>query len=144
MGATPLPSAAAPAFIPRPVSRGAPYMADFLELRRRAQEAATAATEAPGPYLAALDPGTQEWNRRAWLASQFGADAPGAQANQLAVANLMALRRPEAQGGGTYRGRMADAIRGAMSRLQQQRINRGAPRESFLDWYLDKTQGQAV
>ena len=144
VGATPLPSAAAPAFIPRPVSRGAPYMADFLELRRRAQEAATAATEAPGPYLAALDPGTQEWNRRAWLASQFGADAPGAQANQLAVANLMALRRPEAQGGGTYRRRMADAIRGAMSRLQQQRINRGAPRESFLDWYLDKTQGQAV
>jgi hypothetical protein len=112
---------------------------DVVELRRRALEAAGRATTAPGPYLAELDPGTEEWNRRAWLASQFGADAPGAQANQLAVANLLALQRP---GGGMFRGQMADAIRGAMSRLQQQRVNQGAPKESFLDWYLTQTKGQ--
>ena len=119
----------------------------LAELRRRAEEAAQAAVEAPGPYLAGIpqgELGTQqraEWNRRAWLAAQFG-EAAGAQAaaeNQRAVANLLALRRPEEQGGGMYRGRMADAIRGAMARMQQHRINTGAPSESFLDWYLTQT-----
>ena len=117
---------------------------DVVELRARAREAADAAITAAGPYLAELDPGTAEWNRRAWLAGQFGSDAPGAQANQLAVANLLALQRPPEQGGGMFRGRMADAIRGAMSRLQQQRLNQGSPRESFLDWYLNKTRGQTT
>jgi hypothetical protein len=117
------------------------------ELRRRAEEAAQAAVEAPGPYLAGIPQGElgsqqrAEWNRRAWLAAQFG-EAAGSQAsaeNQRAVANLLALRKPEEQGGGMYRGRMADAIRGAMARMQQHRINTGAPSESFLDWYLTQT-----
>ena len=128
--------------------RAAPSFSNTFELRRRAQEAADAAITASGPYLTDVPVGDRgseqraEWNKRAWLASQFGSDAPGAQDNQLSVANLLALQRPQDQGGGAYRGRMADAIRGAMSRLQQQQLNQGAPRESFLDWYLNKTRGQ--
>lgn len=113
----------------------------LTELRRRAGEAAQAAVEAPGQYLSGETVGTPEWNRRAWLAAQFG-EAAGAQAsaeNQRAVANLLALRKPEEQGGGMYRGQMASAIRGAMARMQQHRINTGAPSESFLDWYLTQT-----
>ena len=113
---------------------------ELAELRLRAGQAAEAATTAPGAYMAGtsetIDP--VEFRRRAWLSQQFGADA-GAQAameNQMRVANLLALQR---QGGGAYRGRMADAIRNAMSNLYQQRLNVGAPRENFLQWYLDQT-----
>jgi len=113
---------------------------ELAELRLRAGQAAEAATTAPGAYMAGtsetIDP--VEFRRRAWLSQQFGADA-GAQAameNQMRVANLLALQR---QGGGAYRGRMADAIRSAMSNLYQQRQNVGAPRENFLQWYLDQT-----
>ena len=111
---------------------------EIAELRRRAGEAARAATTAPAAYMGGADPETAEFRRRAWLASQFGADA-GAQTameNQMRVANLLALQR---QGGGAYRGQMADAIRGAMGNLYQQRLNVGAPRENFLSWYLQRT-----
>ena len=54
----------------------------------------------------------------------------------MAVANLLALQR---QGGGVYQGQMADAIRNAMYRLAEQRVNVGKPRETFLDWYLGQT-----
>jgi hypothetical protein len=110
-----------------------------MELRARALEASRAATSPVGPYLSQYTPGTPEWNKAAWLSSQFGSEAENAMANQLSVAQTLALqRRPEA-GGGTYRGRMADAIRDAMQNLYQGRINVGAPRESFLDWYLTQT-----
>ena len=116
------------------------------ELRERATEAAMAATQPSGQYL---DPsrsglnlntpeGLAEWNKRAWYVSQFGPGATGASANQRAVANLFALQRP---GGGVYRGQMADAIRNAMERLQQHRINIGAPRETFLSYILGGGQG---
>lgn len=121
---------------------GVPEAERVAELRRRAQQAATAAITSPGTYLEEVPMGDlgsderAEWNRRAWLTSQFGSGATAAQANQLAVANLLALQRPT---GGAYRGQMADAIRNAMARLQQQRVYGGAPKESFLDWYLRRT-----
>jgi len=108
-------------------------------LRRRARDAARASAQSTGQYLAEVDTGTPEWNRRAWLTSQFGPDAAQAASNQMRVANLLALQR---EGGGTYRGRMADAIRNAMGNLYQQRLNVGEPRESFLDWYLSQTDPQ--
>jgi len=111
---------------------------ELAELRLRAGQAAEAATTAPGAYMAGVDPEGADFRRRAWLSQQFGADAGAQEAmeNQMRVANLLALQR---QGGGAYRGRMADAIRNAMSNLYQQRLNVGAPRENFLQWYLDQT-----
>ena len=109
------------------------------ELRRRARDAARASAQAPGIYLSEAAAGTPEWNKRAWLSSQFGPDSAQAASNQMRVANLLALQR---QGGGAYRGRMADAIRNAMGNLYQQRLNVGEPRESFLDWYLSQTDPQ--
>ena len=133
--------AAAPPISAEGVVRGTPRTPaeELAELRRRAGEAAEAATTAPGAYMSGAIPETEEFRRRAWLSQQFGADA-GAQAameNQMRVANLLALQR-----GGTrdpYRGRMADAIRNAMGNLYQQRLNVGAPRENFLNWYLKQT-----
>ena len=115
------------------------YPGGLEEIRRRAGEAARASVQATGPYLAGAAAGTSEWNRRAWLASQFGSDAAQAASNQMRVANLLALQR---EGGGTYRGRMADSIRNAISNLYQQRLNVGEARESFLDWYLRETEPQ--
>ena len=112
------------------------YPGGLEEIRRRAGEAARASVQATGPYLAEAAAGTPEWNRRAWLASQFGSGAEQAASNQMRVANLLALQR---QGGGTYRGRMADAIRSSMGNLYQERLNVGEARESFLDWYLRET-----
>jgi hypothetical protein len=113
------------------------------ELRRDAQMAATAATTDPGAYIGGVDPGSAEFNRRAWLGGQFGLGAQDAQANQMRVANLLALQR----GGdrGAYTGTMARHIRNAMNRLQGQ-YTRGIgggdpqPRESFLSWYLNATK----
>ena len=117
------------------------------ELRNRAREAATAAAVAPGAYLAGVTPGTNEFNRRAWYSSQFGSGAENAAANQLAVANLLATRRPGGAGGagtGAYTGQMANAIRRAMGNLYMQRRNLGNPQENFLNWYLDQTQPTAT
>ena len=114
---------------------------DAATLRQRAQLAAEAGVTAPGRFLsqtaagAAVAPGSDEFNRRAWYGEQFGT-GEGAEANRLAVANLMALQRG---GGGAYTGTMATAIRNAMAELAQQRLNVGDPRESFLNWYLART-----
>ena len=112
---------------------------ELEELRSRAREAARAATTAPGAYMAGVVPETEDFRRRAWLASQFGADADSAtaQANQMRVANLLALQRPGRRD--PYRGQMASAIRNAMANLYQQSLNVGAPRENFLNWYLQQT-----
>ena len=119
--------------------RGTAGGADPALLRQRAWEAAAAATQPVGQYLTQSPVGSEDWNRRAWLYSQFGSGAESAMANQLGVAQMLAVqRRPEA-GGGVYRGQMADAIRNAMTNLYQQRQNVGRPKESFLDWYLQQT-----
>ena len=110
---------------------------ELAMLRARAQQAANAATMAPGAYLSGVTPGTPEFNRRAWYASQFGSDAENAAANQLAVANLLATRRPG--GAGAYTGQMGDAIRRAMTNLYYQRGDAGQPQENFLNWYLKQT-----
>jgi hypothetical protein len=121
--------------------------ADIGELRRRAQQAATAATTDPGVYIGGsptdpVVPGSAEFNRRAWMAGQFGPGAQEAQANQMRIANLLALQRGGGQG--AYTGAMAYYIRNAMNRLAGQYtrgIGGGAaqPRESFLNWYLQRT-----
>ena len=122
-----------------------PYIAargTAADLRNRALQAAEAATTDPGVYMAGAPPGEEgtpereRFNRRAWYTSQFGPGAQQAQSNQMAVANLLALQR---KGGGVYQGQMADAIRNAMYRLAEQRVNIGKPRETFLDWYLGQT-----
>jgi hypothetical protein len=123
------------------------YDSPIAELRRRAQQAATAATMDPGAYIGGsptdpVVPGSAEFNRRAWMGGQFGLGAQGAQANQMRVANLLALQRGGGQG--AYTGTMAYAIRNAMNRLAGQYtrgIGGGAaqPRESFLNWYLQRT-----
>lgn len=123
------------------------YMAgtDEATLRARAQEAALAATQPIGQYMEGLTPETAEFNRRAWLASQFGSEAENAMANQMRVAQMLATRRPTQAGGvGTYyQGRMGDAIRNALGRMYQQRVYQGdQPRESFLNWYLQQTGEQ--
>ena len=110
---------------------------ELAELRSRAALAAEAATTAPGAYLAGVTPGTADFNRRAWYAAQFGSDAENAAANQLAVANLLATRRPG--GASAYTGQMGDAIRRAMTNLYQQRSDAGQPQENFLSWYLAQT-----
>ena len=115
------------------------YQAQGMEaLRARAGDARTAAETARAPYLADATPGTADFRRRAWLADQFGAGAEGSSSNQQSVANLLALQREG--GGDPWRGQMATSIRNAMANLYQQRLNVGAPRESFLGWYLDQTQ----
>jgi hypothetical protein len=62
-----------------------------------------------------------------------------AAANQLGLANLMALQRG---GGGLYGGAMGGAISSALGELQSQLMARD-PDANFLDWYLARTQGQA-
>jgi len=118
---------------------GAEGGVDPAALRARAWQAANASMEPVGPYLSGATPGTPGWNQRAWLSSQFGEGAEQAASNQLGVAQMLALQRSQDTGGGVYRGQMANAIRNAMSNMYQGRINVGAPKESFLDWYLGQT-----
>lgn len=74
--------------------------------------------------------------RMAYLAT-FGADSPSGAENQLKVANLLALQR---QGGGMYRGRMADAVSNAMSKMQQYRSAQDYDPGTFLDWYVKQNR----
>jgi len=112
-------------------------------LRERAQQAAEATMMDPGAYMETFTPGTANWNRAAWMTEQFNpmANERAAAQNQLAIANLLALQRPDVggTGQGAITGQMASAVRNAMARLQQQRLNTGAARGSFLDWYLGQT-----
>ena len=129
-------------------SATAPDMATLEELRERAREAAMASTfvGGPGAYVAAAQDPTQ-LARRGVYASLFGQDAENQAANQLAVAQTLAMQRVDPETGapgGTYRGRMATAIRNALQRVQQHRTAQGAPRESFLQWYLGEYHPKAV
>ena len=115
--------------------------ANLATLRERAKDAAEASTfvGGPGAYVAAATT-PNELARRAVYASLFGQDAENQAANQLAVAQTLAMQRvnPETGVAGTYRGRMGDAIRRALQGVQRYRTAQGAPRESFLDWYLTR------
>jgi hypothetical protein len=66
----------------------------------------------------------------------FGQPAESAYANQMAVAQMLARQR---QGGGQYRGRLGDAIGRAVASMARGRQAVGAPKTSFLDWYLGQT-----
>jgi len=121
------------------------YAQNPAELRARAQSAANAASMDPGAYMMQFDRGeigTTErdlWNRAAWRTAQFNPlDNPDAMQNQLRVANMLALQR--GQGQNPITGMMAAAIRAAMARVQQQRLNQGAAQGSFLNWYMGQTQ----
>ena len=114
-----------------------PSTANYEALVMQAREAARAGTTAPGVYLDEANLGNQaDFNRRAWLSSQFAGE--NAAANQMAVAKLLALQRNRGatEPAQAYSGQMGQAIRGAMNTLYQNRLNQGAPKESFLDWYL--------
>ena len=128
-------------FMTRYAGAGAPAMADLETLRERAREAALAGTYVGGvgAYAAAAET-PEQLARRGVYGSLFGQGAENQSANQLAVAQTLAMQRA---GGGTYRGRMADAIRRGMERVQQHRVGQGAPRESFLDWYLGRYHPEA-
>ena len=119
-----------------------PAMQNLETLRDRARLAAQASTYpgGSGAYLAAAAPG-EDFARRSVYASLFGSDAENQAANQMAVAQMLAMQRVDPTTGaqaGTYRGRMGDAIRRALQGVQQYRATQGAPRESFLDWYLQR------
>ena len=115
------------------------YAGTTAGLRQRAEQARLAALQDPGLYMSEFTPGTAGFDEAAWMTEQFNpiANQRAAQ-NQLAVANMLALQRGGGQGPTT--GMMASAVRNAMARLQQQRLNTGAARGSFLDWYLGQTQ----
>ena len=118
-----------------------PAMANLETLRDRARLAAEASMYpgGSGAYLAAATP--EDFARRSVYASLFGSDAENQAANQMAVAQMLAMQRVDPTTGaqaGTYRGRMGDAIRRALQGVQQYRATQGAPRESFLDWYLQR------
>ena len=116
------------------------YYASQAQLADRARAAAASASMAPGAYLSQFTPETDEWNRAAWMAAQFNPLDNESQAmqNQLRVANTLALQR--GQGQNPMTGMMAAAIRAAMARVQQQRLNQGAAQGSFLNWYMGQTQ----
>ena len=118
-----------------------PAMQNLETLRDRARLAAQASTYpgGSGAYIAAASP--EDFAQRSVYASLFGSDAENQQANQMAVAQMLAMQRVDPTTGaqaGTYRGRMGDAIRRALQGVQQYRATQGAPRESFLDWYLQR------
>ena len=120
-----------------------PSMQSYGALVAQAREAAEAGRTAPGAYIGDADLAqNSEFLRRSWLSNQFAGD-DGA-ANQFAVANLLAQQRNRGQSSvpgqtGAYSGQMAQAIQNAMSTLYQNRRNVGAPKETFLDWYLSAT-----
>ena len=118
-------------------------MGSYQDLVGLAQGAAAAGRTAPGAYMEAGDlTDPDELRRRAWLSSQFAGE--DAAANQMAVANLLALQRNRGASAtpgpqGAYTGQRGQAIRQAMNTLYQQRLNEGAPKETILDWYLGAT-----
>lgn len=117
------------------------YAGTTAGLRQRAEQAREASMMDPGLYAGKFDLGTPEWDRAAWMAQQFNpiSNERYASQNQLSIANMLALQRPSDIGGGQTTGMMASAVRNAMARLQQQRLNTGAAQGSFLDWYMKKT-----
>ena len=110
--------------------------ADDPTLRTRALLASQAATQAPGDYLTGT-PGTADWNQRAWYLANFGGTSEEAAQNQMRVANLLALQRG-GTAGGQHQGAMANAIRAANEAMYRSRFAEGAPRESFLNWYVQQ------
>ena len=118
-----------------------PAMQNLATLRDRARLAAQASMYpgGSGAYLAAATP--EDFAQRSVYASLFGSDAENQAANQMAVAQMLAMQRVHPTTGAAldpYRGRMGDAIRRALQGVQQYRATQGAPRESFLDWYLQR------
>ena len=123
---------------------GTPAMQTLEKLRERARLASQASVYpgGSGAYIAAAAPGDEEdFRRRSVYASLFGSDAENQAANQMAVAQMLAMQRTDPTTGAAldpYKGRMGDAIRRALQGVQQYRATQGAPRESFLDWYLQR------
>ena len=66
--------------------------------------------------------------------------SPDAAQNQMKLAQLLALQRPDAAGGqGEYGGIMRSAISSAMDEIYNARLAQDRSPNSFLDWYLSKT-----
>ena len=137
-----------PSYMAWPGAEATPEGYAPLSLRERAQEAALAATTPQGEYLSKYAPETRDWNRRAWMAQEFGPEGEESMRNQLRVAQMLATQRPTTGEAAPryYQGGMGEAIRNAVSRMYQQRVygDEGAPRETFLDWYLGQTAPPAT
>ena len=66
--------------------------------------------------------------------------SPDAAQNQMKLAQLLALQRPDGSGGqGEYGGIMRSAISSAMDEIYNARIAQDKSPNRFLDWYLSKT-----
>ena len=110
----------------------------YEALMHRARAAAEATRQPMGEYMAGFTPDTDAWRTAAWYGSQFNplqAQRGAAEANQLAVATLLAQQR---QGAGAvpYTGAMGSAIADAVAAQQQYQQDIGRPTGSFLDWYV--------
>ena len=88
-----------------------------------------------GAYQMQVVPESEEWLRRASLRDYFDPASQTGRANQMGVANLLALQRG---GGGQYQGRMAGAIQDAIQAMAASRFGQGYDPGSFLNWYLQQ------
>jgi len=89
-----------------------------------------------GAYQMQVVPESEEWLRRASLRDYFDPASQTGRANQMGVANLLALQRG---GGGQYQGRMAGAIQDAIQAMAATRFGQGHDPGSFLNWYLQQS-----
>jgi hypothetical protein len=120
-----------------PASFSPQWAGSMQQMRQLAQEAASAgAAMDPGRYIeqGATAP---EMARRAWYTSQFGVNAPLGLENQMLIANRLAQQSPT---GRMYTGGLSQAIQGTLGDMYQKRLNRGAAKNTFLDWYLSQTE----
>jgi len=106
------------------------YRADPTVLRQRAQTAGAAAMAGSlGAGQIAGDPISTLY------AGIFGRDNPDYYQNQILAAQALARQRPQAMGGGVYRGMLGQAMDRAVRAIAAGRLATGAPKTSFLDWY---------
>jgi len=112
----------------------------YQDLLARANVARGATRRPMGEYMAQFTPGTDDWRQAAWYGAMFNPLEAGqreAEANQLAVATLLAQQR-QAPDRAAYGGAMGRAIANALQEQQQYRQDIGQPTGSFLDWYVSQ------
>ena len=117
-----------------------PTPLSLAELRARAREAADIG-QLTGQQFAESDPSLAGQFYR----SQYGTGRD-AMPNQLALAQTLALARPDTQAGGyggMYGGVLGRAITGALEEMYENYVAQ-TPTGNFLDWYLQRTAPGSV